>query len=64
MKLNCRGFLVYNERNEFMNMKRNPKIVLVETTAVDKTRVKFSFPDSEDYILNLPDKSKPLKQIK
>lgn len=38
--------------------------MLVETTAVDESKVKFSFPDAEDLIIQIPDSSSVLHKLK
>lgn len=39
-------------------------MLLVETTPVDESRVKFSFPEVDDLVVKIPDDNNNLDQIK
>ncbi|XP_046672219.1 mitochondrial amidoxime reducing component 2-like [Homalodisca vitripennis] len=63
ISLQDRGFVVFTEDNQFINVKKNIKLLLVDTEAVDEARVRFSFPDSEDLIVKLPIDKSTLNKI-
>uniref|UniRef100_A0A1B6EZT9 MOSC domain-containing protein n=1 Tax=Cuerna arida TaxID=1464854 RepID=A0A1B6EZT9_9HEMI len=63
ISLQDRSFVVFTEDNQFVNIKKNAKILLVDTEAVDETSVRFSFPDSEDLIVKLPTDKTTLNKI-
>lgn len=59
-----RIFVIFNKENEFVNGKKNISVMLVETTAVDESKVKFSYPDAEDLVVQIPDSISVLHRLK
>lgn len=49
-----RLFVLFNDKHEFLSIKKNTKVLFVETEAIDESRVKFTFPDSQDLIVQIP----------
>lgn len=46
--------MLFNDKHEFLSIKKNTKVLFVETEAIDESRVKFTFPDSQDLIVQIP----------
>lgn len=49
-----RVFVVYNDKNEFVSLKKNSKMLKVEVSAASESTVRFTFPEEEDLIIEIP----------